>query len=37
LTLPITLGAEPGRPWRLQAAPEPTFEQQARLEAWLER
>ncbi len=35
LTLPITLGAEPGRPWRLQVRPDATTEQQARLAAWL--
>jgi predicted metalloprotease with PDZ domain len=35
LTLPITLGAEPGRPWRLQVKPDATTEQQARLTAWL--
>jgi predicted metalloprotease with PDZ domain len=37
LTLPITLGAEPGRPWRLQVKPDATTEQQARLTAWLGR
>jgi predicted metalloprotease with PDZ domain len=37
MTLPITLGAEPGRPWRLQVKPDATSEQQARLTAWLGR
>jgi len=32
-----TLAAEPGRPWRLQPAPDQTAEQKARLEAWLGR
>jgi len=36
MTLPVTLGAEPGRPWRLQVRPDATAEQQARLTAWLD-
>ena len=35
VTLDVTVGPEPGRPWRLQPAPEATAEQKARLEAWL--
>jgi predicted metalloprotease with PDZ domain len=37
MTVPVTLGAEPGRPWRLQVKPDATTEQQARLIAWLGR
>jgi len=37
VTLDVTLAAEPGRPWRLQPAPDQTAEQKARLEAWLGR
>ena len=37
MTVPVTLGAEPGRPWRLQVKPDPTVEQQQRLTAWLGR
>lgn len=33
-TLPVTLGAEPGRTWRLEMAPEATAEQKARFAAW---
>jgi predicted metalloprotease with PDZ domain len=36
-TLPITLGAELGRPWRLQVHPDATSDQQARITAWLGR
>lgn len=32
--LPVTLGAEPGRPWRLEVAPEATPEQKARFASW---
>jgi predicted metalloprotease with PDZ domain len=35
VTLDVTLGAEPGRPWRLQPKPDATAEQRARLAAWL--
>jgi predicted metalloprotease with PDZ domain len=31
----VTLGAEPGRAWRLEQAPNPTEEQKNRLTAWL--
>jgi predicted metalloprotease with PDZ domain len=37
MTLPVTLGADPGRPWRLQVKPDATTEQQQRLTAWLGR
>ena len=37
MTLPVTLEAEPGRPWRLQVKPDVTAEQQQRLTAWLGR
>jgi predicted metalloprotease with PDZ domain len=37
MTLPLTLGSEPGRAWRLQPQPDATPEQQTRLAAWLER
>jgi predicted metalloprotease with PDZ domain len=37
VTLEVTLAAEPGRPWRLQPAPDQTAEQKAHLEAWLGR
>ena len=37
MIVPVTLGAEPGRPWRLQVKPDATTEQQARLTAWLGR
>ena len=37
VTLDVTLTAEPGRPWRLQPAPDQTTEQKARLEAWIGR
>jgi hypothetical protein len=37
MTVPVTLGAEPGRPWRLQVTPDATPEQQQRLTAWLGR
>ncbi len=37
MTVPVTLGAEPGRPWRLQVKPDATTEQHARLESWLGR
>ena len=33
MTLPLTLGADPGRPWRLEALPNATDEQKARLTA----
>lgn len=33
--LPVTLGAEPGRAWRLEVAPDATEEQKQRLEQWL--
>ncbi|MGD9903476.1 MAG: M61 family metallopeptidase [Vicinamibacterales bacterium] len=36
MTVPVTLGAEPGRPWRLQVRPDATAEQGARLTSWLE-
>ncbi len=35
VTLDVTLGAEPGRPWRLQPKPDATAGQTARLTAWL--
>ena len=37
VTLDVTLTAEPGRPWRLQPAPDQTTEQKSRLEAWIGR
>jgi predicted metalloprotease with PDZ domain len=36
IAVPVTLGADAGRPWRLQVVPEATVEQQQRLTAWLE-
>jgi predicted metalloprotease with PDZ domain len=33
MTIAVTLGADPGRPWRLEPAPNATDEQRARLEA----
>lgn len=33
--VPVTLGADPGRPWRLEIAPTATDEQMQRLERWL--
>lgn len=33
--LPVTLGAEPGRPWRLEVAPDATEDQKKRFAAWL--
>ena len=36
VTLDVTLGAEPGRPWRLQATSDATPAQKARLAAWLD-
>jgi len=30
----VTLGAEPGRSWRLEASPTATAEQKARFAAW---
>lgn len=35
VTLDVTLGAESGRPWRLQPKPDATTEQQRRLTGWL--
>ena len=35
ITLDVTLGPEPGRPWRLQSRPDATAEQKTRLSAWL--
>ena len=35
VTLDITLGAEPGRPWRLQTKADATAGQRANLAAWL--
>jgi predicted metalloprotease with PDZ domain len=35
MTIPVTLAADAGRPWRLQLLPEATPEQQKRLTAWL--
>jgi len=35
VTLEVTLGPEPGRPWRLQTRPDATAEQTSRLSAWL--
>ena len=37
MTIPVTLAADAGRPWRLQPLPEATPEQQKRLTAWLGR
>ena len=31
----VTLGAEPGRAWRLEVSPTATAEQKARLTAWM--
>ncbi len=33
--LPVTLGAEPGRAWRLEVLPEATDEQKKRFSAWI--
>lgn len=33
MTIDVTLGADPGRPWRLELAPDATNEQKARFEA----
>ena len=35
VTLDVTLGAEPGRPWRLQPKPDATADQLRNLSAWL--
>jgi predicted metalloprotease with PDZ domain len=35
IRVPLTLGAEPGREWRLEVAPNATEEQKKRLAAWL--
>jgi predicted metalloprotease with PDZ domain len=35
MTINVTLGPEPGRAWRLEARPDATAEQKARLDAWL--
>lgn len=35
VALNVTLAAEPGRPWRLQPAPNATAEQKARRQSWL--
>jgi predicted metalloprotease with PDZ domain len=33
--LDVTLGSDPGRPWRLEMRPDATVEQKARVLAWL--
>lgn len=35
MRLPVTLGTEPGRAWRLEVVPNPSEEQKQRLAAWL--
>jgi predicted metalloprotease with PDZ domain len=36
MKLDVTLGADPGRPWRLEPLPTATAEQKARLTAYME-
>lgn len=35
ITLPVTLRADPGRPWRLEVRPDATDEQKRRLASWI--
>jgi predicted metalloprotease with PDZ domain len=35
MEIPVTLGADAGRPWRLEVRPDATADQRARLTRWL--
>ncbi len=35
IAVPVTLGADPGRPWRLEVRPDATDDQKRRVAAWV--